>query len=595
MKTSNFIASIILLAFCSIAKAEVKDSIIDRNITVEREYKPLIQDAGKINTSPKMLEPSVEKTTPKYSDFNLPLTADFNIHTLPSAELQLEKRKHSKGGFARLGLGNYFNTLADFAYPLIKKSDVRLDFSLNHLGAFGDRTHSKTNTALAFDKYFKTFNLYAGLNAGHEYFNYYGNSFNANGKYVNLDSLAINNPVNPYFEENHREGLNSVPRIMRLNELANDSVFQTFWRVSAYAGIRSLALTEGVQYNAEIKYNSFTSHNGMKENHFRTQAQINMDYNDNRVGLDIVLDNITYKTAQPNFLNFWDAYAVYTINPYYKIEREDFNVRLGVRSSFTFAPGSTAVNPSLDVSGEWKAFPEYLSLYGGITGEQTVNTQDKIFNENRYLSPDIRVKDTSTPLDFFAGIKLKPVYNLLFDAYVDYSAINNQYFFVNKEYNFSDLNSSTIPSEYATLYANKFDILYSKASHLKIGMRANYNIRRVINIELKGAYNEWNVTTEQYAWNKPKWEANLNTDIFLTHDLSLSANLFYEGERYAKLGTMAMRMRPKVDINLGLSYSTNSWFTAFAKINNLINNPYEMYYGYQVQGLNALVGVAFSF
>jgi outer membrane cobalamin receptor len=205
------------------------------------------------------------------------------------------------------------------------------------------------------------------------------------------------------------------------------------------------------------------------------------------------------------------------------------------------------------------------------------------------------VKDTSTPIDFFAGIKLKPIYNLLFDAYVDYSAIDNQYFFFNKEYDFSLFNSSIIASNFYTLYTNKFDVLYSKATHLKVGMRANYNIRRVVNVELKGAYNGWHVNSEQYAWNKPKWEANLNTDVYLTHDLSISANLFYEGERYAKLGTMAMRMRPKVDINLGASYSTNSWFTAFAKINNLINNPYEMYYGYQVQGINALVGVAFSF
>ena len=587
--------SIILLAIGTIAKAEKKDSIVDRNITVEREYKPLIQDAGKINTSPKLLEPSVEKTTPKYSDFNLPLNADFNIHTLPAAELKMDKQRISKGGFARLGLGNYFNTLADFAYPLIKMTDTRLDFSLNHLGTFGDKTHSTTNAALAFDKYFKTFNLYAGLNAGHEYFKYYGNNFNANGKAVNLDSLSAKTLVNPSYTENHREGLSSLARSQRLNDLANDSVFQTFWRVNAYAGFRSLPLSEGVQYNAEIQYKSFSSHNGMKENHFRTQAQINMDYNDNRVGLDIVLDNINYHTTQPNFLNFWDAYAVYTLNPYYKIETEDYNVRLGVRSSFTFVPGSVAVNPSLDVSGEWKAFPEYLSLYGGITGEQAVNTQNKIFDENRFLSPDIRVKDTSTPIDFFAGLKLKPLYNLLFDAYVDYSAIDNQYFFVNKEYNFALFNNSTIANNFATLYTNKFDVLYSKATHLKVGMRANYNIRRVVNVELKGAYNEWTATGEQYAWNKPKWEANLNTDIFLTHDLSISANLFYEGERYAKLGTMAMRMRPKVDINLGASYSTNSWFTAFAKINNLINNPYETYYGYQVQGLNALVGVAFSF
>ena len=588
--------SILLLAFGTIAKAEKKDSIVDRNITVEREYKPLIQDAGKINTSPKMIEPSVQKATPRYSDFNLPLNADFNIHTLPSAELQLEKRRISKGGFARLGLGNYLNTLADFAYPLIKKTDTRLDFSLNHLGTFGGKTHSTTNAALAFDKYFKTFNLYTGLNAGHEYFKYYGNGFNANGRALKMDTLAAKYPGTSLgYSEKHREGLDPLLRLKSLNNLANDSTLQTFWRVNAYAGIRSLPLTKGVQYNAEIQYKSFSAHNGIKENHFRTLAQINMDYNDNRVGLDIELNNITYSTKQADFLNFYDAYAVYTLNPYYKIETDDYNVRLGVRSSFTFVPGSVAVHPSLDVNAEWKVAPEHLSLYGGITGEQAVNTQNKIFDENRFLSPDIRVKDTSTPIDFFAGIKLKPIYNLLFDAYVDYSAIDNQYFFFNKEYDFSGFNSSTIASQYATLYSNKFDVLYSKATHLKVGMRANYNIRRVVNVELKGAYNGWHVNSEQYAWNKPKWEANLNTDVYLTHDLSISANLFYEGERYAKLGTMAMRMRPKVDINLGASYSTNSWFTAFVKINNLINNPYEMYYGYQVQGINALVGVAFSF
>jgi len=54
-------------------------------------------------------------------------------------------------------------------------------------------------------------------------------------------------------------------------------------------------------------------------------------------------------------------------------------------------------------------------------------------------------------------------------------------------------------------------------------------------------------------------------------------------------------MRPKVDINLGASYLYNNWLTAFAKVNNLINNPYQDFYGYQVQGLNVLVGAAFSF
>jgi outer membrane cobalamin receptor len=54
-------------------------------------------------------------------------------------------------------------------------------------------------------------------------------------------------------------------------------------------------------------------------------------------------------------------------------------------------------------------------------------------------------------------------------------------------------------------------------------------------------------------------------------------------------------MNPKVDINLGAAYSYNNWFTAFVKVNNLINNKYQDFYGYDVQGFNVLGGVSFSF
>jgi len=54
-------------------------------------------------------------------------------------------------------------------------------------------------------------------------------------------------------------------------------------------------------------------------------------------------------------------------------------------------------------------------------------------------------------------------------------------------------------------------------------------------------------------------------------------------------------MKPKLDINVGASYSYLNWFTMFAKINNLINSRYEEFYGYKVQGMNVLVGAAFSF
>jgi hypothetical protein len=589
MKTLNYIFPFLLFVVGFTAKAE--DSIVNRNITVEREYKPVIQDAGKIKSIPKVLEPKVTKISPVFSDFNLPMNADnYNIQTLPAAQLQRENRPESKGGFARIGFGNYYNTMGDIAYPIVNNSDMKLDFSLNHLGTFGTKAHSNSKAALSFDKYFENMDLYAGVGEGHEYFKYYGDNFN-NGKLViNLDTLAANNSINTAsYMEQDMTNINRAAKSFKLSELAKDSISNTVWRFNAFAGVRSLPLAKGVRYKAELNFKAFEARNGLIETRFLTKGGFDTHSGENRLGVDLELNNLVYKSNNAAILNFLDSYSVLAMNPFYSIEEKDFNIRLGVKSSFSFVHGRP-FSPSADIHAEWKAIPKYLALYGGITGSYGVNTMDEMFSENRYLYSDVRVKDTYSPFEIYAGMKVKPVYNLLMDFYMDYRKIDNQYFFVNKEYK-----STTVATADSILYSNRFNVIYSGASLFKIGVRANYNLRNKVNVELKGAYNGWEVTSERYAWNKPKWEASMNTDVKITRNFSVSANAFLESERWAKLGTLAINMNPKVDISLGAAYSYNNWFTAFAKLNNLIDNRYQNYFGYDIQGFNAMVGAAFSF
>ena len=590
MKTLKYIVPF-LCVLGSTMSLMAEDSIVNRNITVEREYKPVIQDAGKIKSTPKILEPKVEKITPTYSNFNLPLNADYNIHALPAADLQRDKQAETNGGFARLGIGNYLNTLADFAYPLVKTSDIRLDFSLNHLGTFGTKAHSTTKAALSFDKYFDNFDLYAGLGGGHEYLKYYGNDFNRNDSIIDLAKLAATHGSNATYTEQNLNNIKRTAQSFKLSDLANDSISNsnTFWRFNAFAGVRSLPTADELRYQAEMQFKSFSAINGIVENQVHSKVGFNTQIDDNRWGVDVEMYNMSYKSNIPATLNYTDAYTVIGMNPYYSIERPLYNVRLGLKSSISFVHGR-AFSPSFDIRGEWKAIPKTLALYGGITGAYAVNTMDEMFTENRYLFADARVEDTYTPSEVYVGIKLKPIQNLLIDAFIHHSQIDNQYFFVNKGYT-----AATVMGADSMLYTNRFNVLYSGASHTQIGIRANYNLRNIVNVELKGAYNAWQVNSSQYAWNKPKWEADLNTNVQITREFSVSANVYYERDRYAKLGSLAIPMNPKLDINLGASYSYNEWMTAFAKINNLINNKYQDFYGYEVQGFNALVGVAFSF
>lgn len=586
MKTSKYIVSALLAM-----SVGVNAQTVDQNVTVEREYKPIIQDAGKIISVPEIIEPNVEKTAAKYTEFSFPLPVGQNIQTLSAAELEHQRRNNPKDAFVRIGLGNNLNNLLDFALPVLKKTDMRLDLKLNHLATFSKEAHSTTRAALEFNNNYKNSEFYAGVGLGHEYFKYYGEQFDMTGTPKDLTSLKTG-----IYEELNFVRVNRTAQLFSLNNIVNGADNDVFWRFNAFAGMRSLPATETIRYKAEVQYRLFDSRNGLTENIIHSKANFNTPNGRNRSGIDVEMQNMMYKTDIANtVINVWDAYTVFSMNPYYSIERERWDIRLGVKSSFSFVHGRP-FNPSPDVSFEWKAVPEWLAFYAGAGGGYKVNTLDGMFTENRFLFSDLRVQDTYTPVSAYFGVKIKPVYNLLFDAYVNYQRIDNQYFFINKDYAYSLLSSTLLASSNdSIIYTNKFNVVYSAATLVKVGLRANYNLRNLVNVQLKGAYNGWNVEDIAMAWNKPKFEADLTADWRVTRNLNVTSNVFFESERFAKLGEQSMRMRPKVDINLGASYSYLNWFTLFGKVNNLTNNRYQEFYGYEVQGMNVLVGASFSF
>jgi len=582
------IKSKIIAAFSLIALS-VSAQDVDRNVTVEREYKPLIQDAGKITSVPTVTEANVQKSTPAYNDINLPLEVGQNIQTLSAAELELEKRKNPNDAYIRIGAGNYFNNMLDFALPIIKKSDTRLDLKANHLATFGSKTHSTTNASLIFNKYFNKMELMAGANAGYEYFNYYGKNYDALGNVTDLSTFTT--PGTDLYTEQNLVRISRNAQSVTLDDLRNAAGNDGLWRFNTYLGAKSLPNKTGLRYEAVVNYNKFSSRNGLTEDIIHTKAGFNNVNGKNRIGMDFELQNMFYDSNLTSFvINVWDAYSVFSMNPYYSFEREKWNVRLGVKTSFSFIHGRP-FNPSPDLFAEWKAVPGWLAFYGGVGGDYKVNTLDVAMTENRFLFSDLRLQDTYTPVNAYFGIKIKPVYNVLLDAYISYKYIDNQYFFINKDYNTA---TAATPAE-STIYTNKFNAVYSSASLTNVGFRANYNIRNSMNIQLKGVYNGWKTYDIPVAWQKPKFEADLTGEVRLSRNLHVNGSLFVKGERQAKLGTIQITMKPVTDINIGASYTYLNWFSMFAKVNNLLNSNYEEFYGYEVQGINVMVGAAFSF
>ena len=79
------------------------------------------------------------------------------------------------------------------------------------------------------------------------------------------------------------------------------------------------------------------------------------------------------------------------------------------------------------------------------------------------------------------------------------------------------------------------------------------------------------------------------------------AEIFAYGKRYAIETGLPMVSGTEVeldgffDINLGVDYLVNERLTVFANGTNLLNQNYERFLNYPVQGFQVMAGVAFRF
>ena len=540
----NTVIFTFIIASCFLANAQTSD----RNITIERDYTPVIQDAGKISSTPEVFEKNEAKENVVYSDFDFPLPVSQNIQALSSAKANMYVVPN-KDAYLRLGLGNYYNNLFDFFLPILKKPDYNLNFGINHLAAFGERIHSNSKAKLNFDKSFENIMFFAGAGGGYEHFNYYGNYY-------------LNNSVFDTTTYNYNK--------------------QSLVRFNAFAGISSMPDAENWRYSGQFKFNLLNAQNGLSEKVFSTPVSLNFYYKDHRVGLDFDFNYIQYTST-----DFTDtkAYAPTIINPYYQYENGKLKARLGATLGLSFGDSSIGYGQMFtfapDAYAEIIAFPKWLVLYGGVGGGLKINTLDKTYSENRYTIPAERIEDTYTPLDIYIGWKLKPYHNVLFDVFADYRVIENQHFFVNQQID--------------NILTNRFAVEYSRASLIKFGTRLAANFNEIVDLQAKFAINQWNPSEFDHAWHMPAIEADFATNIHITRDITASANVFYIGERTAKTIGSIETMKPVVDVNIGGTYAYANWLSFFVKANNLLNSRYDEYFGYQVQGLNVLVGATVSF
>ena len=210
MQNHSFITCAALLLLPLTIAAQ--DTILNRNVTVERDFQPIISSAGIVNVKPVIVQQDIEPAEVTYSTYSQSLSPAFNINQLGCSLTSWEQPKPLHG-YISGGLG-HTNTAFDFGYRTEdKKSKIAFDAFAHHRAAWGRYTVEKTNFGLGITKSFSSVALYFGADAENQYYTFSGRYVDSTGM-IHIDKPSELKPEDKLslWAINTRIGLRSVGR-----------------------------------------------------------------------------------------------------------------------------------------------------------------------------------------------------------------------------------------------------------------------------------------------------------------------------------------------------------------------------------------------
>ena len=593
MRNNTKLSFLGLLGFLGILgnSAFAQNDELNRSVTVERDFQPEIQAAGKIATKPEITETTIEPAEVEYSDYTVSVQPEATISPLLSQPTRFEPGQRYNG-YIRGGIG-HANTLFDLGYHLNDGNKSLLDVFAHHKAQWVEPLLSKTLLGLKYTHNYSTCDLYFGLKGGNIFYHKYGDFYS--------------------------------------NSLPNNST--NLWTAEAFIGVKSNA-KQDLQYKVQTGYKLFTKPNAVSEHQVRTLAKFDWKSDVHYAGANLYVQNNFIQLSE-NLAATIPADSVNSrhairLEPYYEYKGTRIRVHVGVNldmnigsrindgigtKNFCFAP-SPHINLEAQIAKNW------LTFYADIVGNQGMVNLQHYMEENRYRLIHMGILEphagSYTPVDAELGFRIKPYRDLLIELHGGYAYMKEQ-----------DVWVAVMDSMYFTplnvkMLAGEFSYYHDTYQRGKVGGQVNYHYRDFVRVHLQGDYYIWRGANTVY--DRPNWELSLRVDGKIDEHWSVYSDNYFAGSRMAKAYSSLTnlyydaKLDPTIELNLGVAY--NMWvgraksnnkrimmkngeqilrpqsqpnLTLFAQLNNFIHRKNEIYLYHHSSGINCLIGATFRF
>lgn len=555
---------IILAAIATVSLYAENDTTLSRIVTVERDFQPVIKNAGKINTRPAIISHELELNPVIYSTYSAPLSVGSNVNRLPAAETRFISQAPLQGLLD--GAIGHRNSHFQFGYRINQKKKMSLDLYANHNAYWGVDTYSKSQLGMLVTAHFSDADLYVGIEGNNDYFSYFGRYYNGYGYLI-------------------------IPIHVPLHEL------QTLWNANAKIGLRSTNRAP-VQYRIQTGYAAFIASNHAVEHQVQSHLELAWSNQKHGAGIKAYVQNSFY-TLLNNALvltqPLTQRHAI-RMEPFYSFENKSIRLHAGINIDMNIGNGqlqSTIKNlsfaPSPNLTFEWRMMDDIFHVYANAQGQFGIGSLEEYLHYNPYLNIveglDYRSPRAYTPVDAQLGFKIRPMRTLLIDIYGGYAY----------QMYANIMMATTYATNNALPYAvNDYHLAQTQYQYWKAGAAIHFHYRDIIEINLNGNYYFYRPAAMP-IYDRPNWDAYAQLKVNIDSKWSLYSENTFVGYRLAYTTQGDRLLKPIITLNAGGQYAINRWLVTYLQVNNYLNRKNDIFYGYPVQGIHFLLGVKYKF
>jgi len=563
-KISTILLLLIFISINSFGQSRIERNTSDTivgDVVVVKAYSPAVSDVNKIQFTPKVTDTVMPNISFKYYLRTSPAKTHYDVIPIHAAKILPEPLTKLYDNCLKAGFGSYATPLAEYCYSSHRSKEYSLNVHLKHESSTGKIKLNDTYQEKA-------------------YLGYSNNLADINSKFFFKKQNQMQFGLRYDRNVVHNYGFNTA---LLPDTLPDKSEYkQRYWSANMYLRfLNSRNSKSKLNYNAGINYNFMENLQKSNQHTIELDATLSQYHNKELIGGDLFIGAYAFNNVVDSLME--DPNILIEVKPWVKVKGKKWNVKAGLDIVNDHYNDSSFYHFYPNVMFNFNLVEDYFSPYVGVQGKAEVNHYYKLIQENPFVSPNIMVKNTNHMFIGIAGLKGKFSQKLSFDIGLNYSIIDDAYFFVN---------------DTSQQYDNLFIAETDDVDLLTLRGQIYYDMSKKLRFLLKGEYYSYTMSVLDKAWHKPDYVITFSTYYNIRDKFVVRFDVFALGEQYAKNfygPEKYIKLDGMIDVNLGVEYRYNKRISAFVNFNNIISQKYQRWNQYPTQGFNAHGGLMFSF